>query len=119
MIFWQFLGAFFICGIICGIAQIIIDNTKLTPGHVTSLFVIIGAILEFFNLYKYLRKIGGIGASLPICSFGSLIMKGVKESIDANGFIGIFQGVFTNCGTIIALALFLAFIATIFFKPKS
>lgn len=113
------LLAFLSCGLFCLIAQIILDNTKLTPGHITSLFVVIGSLLEFFNIYKYLRKIFSMGASLPILSFGSLIMKGVKNGVDNYGFIGIFQGVFENCGTIIALSLFLAFLATLFFKPKS
>lgn len=111
--------AFLTCGVFCLIGQIIYDNSKLSLGHITSLLVVIGAILEFFDLYKYIRKFGQIGASLPISSFGSLIMKGVKESIDNYGFIGIFQGVFDKCGTLIAFAIFLAFISTIFFRPKS
>lgn len=114
-----FIFAFITCGIICVISQVILDNTKLTSGHVTSLFVVVGAVLEFFNIYEYIRKFGSMGASIPICSFGSVIMKGVKEGVDANGFIGIFQGVFANCGVLIALTVFLAFIASIFFKPKS
>ena len=117
--FLTFLFAFITCGIICGISQIILDNTKLTTGHVTSLFVVIGSILEFFNIYEYLRKFASMGASMPISSFGSVIMKGVKEGVDNNGFIGIFLGVFEKCGSLIALALFLAFVSTIFFKPKS
>ena len=117
--FWTFFLPFLTCGIICGISQIILDNTKLTPGHVTSLFVVSGAVLEFFNIYDYIRKFGSMGASIPISSFGSVIMKGVKEGVDQNGFIGIFQGVFDKCGVLIALALFLAFLSTVFFKPKS
>ena len=46
-------------------------------------------------------------------------MKGVKNGVDENGFLGIFTGVFENCGTLLALAIFLAFLSTIFFKPKS
>ena len=42
--------AFVVCGTICCIAQIIYDNTKLTPGHITSLFVVIGSFLDLFNL---------------------------------------------------------------------
>ena len=34
-----FLTSFLFCGFVCLIGQIILDNTKLTPGHVTSLFV--------------------------------------------------------------------------------
>ena len=115
----KLIFSFVVCGSICMISQIILNNTKLTPGHITSLFVVLGVILEFFNLYQYIREIANIGASLPICSFGSLIMKGVKESIDKNGVLGIFLGVFENCGTLISFSIFLAFTSTIFFKPKS
>ncbi len=117
--FLSFLYAFLTCGLICGLSQIILENTKLTPGHVTSLFVVIGSVLEFFNFYDRIRDFGGMGASLPICSFGSVIMKGVKEGVEKLGFIGIFQGVFEKCGILIAFALFLAFLSTLFFKPKS
>ena len=46
-----YFNAFLFCGIICLIGQIILDNTKLTPGHVTSLFVVIGAFLDTFSIY--------------------------------------------------------------------
>ena len=117
--FLDFLLTFLVCGIFCLIAQIILDNTKLTPGHVTSMFVVIGAVLEFLNIYEYLRKFAKMGASMPIASFGSVIMKGVKEGVDYYGFLGIFSGVFEKSGSLIALAIFLAFISTLFFKPKS
>ena len=113
------LLAFLVCGFFCFIAQIILDNTSLTMGHITSLFVVIGAILEFFNIYDLIRNISFVGASMPISSFGSIIMKGVKEAVENEGIIGIFSGVFNNCGTIISFALFLAFLSAIFFKPKS
>ena len=117
--FLSFVGAFFVCGIICLIAQIILNNTKLTTGHITSLFVVIGVILEFFGLYKFIRDIGHMGSSMPISSFGSVIMEGVKKQVEIDGILGIFKGVFESCGTLIAFAVFLAFISTLFFKPKS
>ena len=113
------LLAFLVCGFFCFIAQIILDNTSLTMGHITSLFVVIGALLEFLNIYDLIRNISIIGASMPISSFGSIIMKGVKEAVDNEGMKGIFSGVFNNCGSIISFALFLAFLSTVFFKPKS
>ena len=42
-----YVYAFLFCGLICLISQIILDNTKLTPGHVTSIFVVVGAFLVF------------------------------------------------------------------------
>ena len=115
----KILCAFITCGIFCVIAQVILDNSKLTSGHVTSIFVVLGALLEFFDIYKYIKEFGGMGASIPISSFGSVIMKGVKQGILEDGIIGIFSGVFLNCGTLISFALFLAFISTLFFKAKS
>ena len=46
-----FFYAFIFCGTVCMISQLILDNTKLTPGHVTSLFVVIGAFLDIFGIY--------------------------------------------------------------------
>ena len=46
-----FVYAFLFCGFVCMIGQLILDNTRLTPGHITSLFVIIGAALDIFNIY--------------------------------------------------------------------
>lgn len=115
----SFIQAFITCGLICLIAQLILDNTSLTTGHITSLFVVIGAILEFFDLYKYIRQWGKMGASMPICSFGSVIMEGVKQGVEQSGVIGIFSGVFTSCGSLLSFTLFLGFLATLLFKPKS
>ena len=117
-IFITFLLSFIVCGTFCMIGQIILENTTLTNGHITSLFVFIGVILEFFNVYDYIRKIGGMGASMPIISFGSIIMKGVKQAIDTNNLIGVFKGVFDNCGTILSFAIFLAS-STHLMKPPS
>ena len=47
-----YLYSFLFAGTICLIGQVILDNTKLTPGHITSLFVVIGASLDIFNIYE-------------------------------------------------------------------
>ena len=47
-----YVYAFLFCGLVCMIAQLILDNTKLTPGHVTSLFVVIGAFLDIAGIYE-------------------------------------------------------------------
>ena len=46
-----FIYAFLVGGIICAIGQIILDIFKLTPGHITALFVMLGVLLDFFNFY--------------------------------------------------------------------
>ena len=47
----EFIYSFLFAGIVCLIGQIILDNTKLLPGHITSLFVVIGAALDTFSIY--------------------------------------------------------------------
>ena len=46
-----YLYSFLFCGFVCAVAQIILDNTKLTAGHITSIFVVVGAFLDVFNIY--------------------------------------------------------------------
>ena len=47
-------NSFIFCGLVCLIGQIILDNTKLTPGHITAMFVVIGAFLDIFGIYDKL-----------------------------------------------------------------
>ena len=65
-----FLYSFLFCGIVCLIGQIILDNTSFTPGHVTSLFVVLGTFLDSFGLYDKFIKWFGAGTLVPITSFG-------------------------------------------------
>ena len=44
-------NSFMFCGAICMISQIVLDNTKLTPGHITSILVVLGAFLDPFSIY--------------------------------------------------------------------
>ena len=46
-----YLYSFLFCGFVSMMGQIILDNTKLTAGHITSLFVVIGAFLDSFSIY--------------------------------------------------------------------
>ena len=44
-------NSFIFCGFVCMISQIVLDNSKLTPGHITSILVVIGAFLDSFGVY--------------------------------------------------------------------
>ena len=46
-----YVYSFFFAGLVSMAGQIILDNTKLTAGHITSLFVVIGAALDTFSIY--------------------------------------------------------------------
>ena len=49
-----YINAFIVCGFICLVGQLLVDLFKLTPGHVTSWFVVLGAVLDSFNFYDNL-----------------------------------------------------------------
>lgn len=113
-----YLNAFLFCGIVCLIGQIILDNTKLTAGHVTTIFVVVGAFLDIFSIYdKFVLWAGG-GALIPITSFGHSLVHGAMESASNNGFIGLLLGMFDLTASGITAAIVFSFILSFIFKPK-
>lgn len=105
------IKSFIFCGTICLIAQIIKDNTKLTSGHITSIFVSIGAFLGFIGIYDKLIEFFGGGASVVIMSFGNTLYKGAIE-------LGILN-MLTNVSVGIVTSILMAFIITMIFRVKS
>ena len=114
-----YLYAFLISGLICLVAQIIYDSTRLTAGHITSLFVVIGGAFEFFSLYDKLIEFAGAGALLPITSFGHSLTHSVIEGVKEKGLLGIFSNALSLTSSGISFAIFLALLAAIFFKPRT
>ena len=114
-----YLYSFLFAGAVCLIGQIILDNTKLTPGHITSLFVVIGASLDIFNIYDKIVQFVGGGALVPITSFGHLLTHGAMIKANSMGFIGIAMGMFDFTASGITSAIFFAFIFSLFFKPQN
>ena len=113
------LYSFLFCGFVCMIAQIILDNTKLTPGHITSIFVVIGAALDSFSIYDLIIKHVGGGALLPITSFGHSLIHGALAATNSNGFIGLLMGMFDLTATGITTAIIFSFILALIFRPKN
>lgn len=113
-----FIWAFLVAGLFCAIAEIILDNTKLTPGHITSLFTVLGAVLAFFGIYEKLIELAGGGAATIISNFGYLLYKGAYEGYQAMGMLGIFTGMLTKGGAAIVGAIIFSAFFTLFFNPK-
>lgn len=113
-----YIYSFLYCGFVCMISQLILDNTKLTPGHVTSLFVIIGALLDISGIYDRIVLYCGAGAIIPITSFGHLLIHGAMNMANENGFIGLALGIFDLTSAGISIAVVSAFFLALLFKPK-
>ena len=112
------VNSFLFCGIICLISQIVLDNTKLTPGHITSFLVVLGAFLDSFSLYDLIIKYVGGGALIPITSFGHSLIHGALAKANSYGIMGILMGMFDLTATGITAAIIFSFLFTIIFKPK-
>ncbi|MCA1030596.1 stage V sporulation protein AE [Bacillus timonensis] len=110
--------AFLVGGGICVVGQLLFDVAKLTPAHVMSLFVCIGAILDGFDLYDDFIEFAGAGATVPITSFGHSLMHGAMEQSEEHGLIGIGMGIFELTSAGISSAILFAFIVALIFKPK-
>ncbi len=114
----DYIKAFFIGGIFCVIAQVLIDKTKLTPARILVSYVVIGVILGAINLYKPLAEFAGAGATVPLTGFGYNLAKGVKEAVDTDGFLGIFTGGLKAAAGGISAAVVAGLLASILFKAK-
>lgn len=114
----MYLYSFLFCGLICLIGQVILDNTKLTPGHITTMFVILGSFLDIFSIYDKIVSVVGGGALVPITSFGHLLTHGAMLKANSVGFIGLAMGMFDFTASGITSAIFFAFLFSLFFKPK-
>lgn len=113
-----YIYAFLFCGFVCMISQIILDNTKLTPGHITSLFVVLGAMLDVFGIYDKIVLYCGAGAIIPITSFGHLLIHGAMDLVDEMGVMGLALGIFDLTSAGISVAVVAAFFLALLFKPK-
>lgn len=117
-IFMDYVNAFWVGGLICALVQILLDKTKLMPGRIMVLLVCSGAFLSAIGIYQPLVDFAGAGASVPLLGFGHTLWKGMKKSIEEDGFLGLFSGGFTACAVGVSAALIFSYIASWIAKPK-
>lgn len=115
----QYIYTFIIGGILCVIAQILIDKTKLTPARILVLYVTSGVVLTALGLYEPIVNFAGAGATVPLTGFGYSLAKGVEESVARDGWLGIFSGGLTACSAGIAAAMLFGLIMALVKKPSS
>ena len=114
-----YLYSFIFAGVVCLIGQLLMDLTKLKPGDVTTLFVVIGAFLDIFGIYDFFVTKFGAGAMVVITSFGHLLIHGALLSAKENGILGLFTGMFSLTASGITATIIFSFIIALIFKPKN
>ena len=114
----EYIWAFFVGGLLCIIAQILIDKTNLTPARILVTYVVAGVILGAVGLYKPLLDLAGAGAATPLTGFGYLVSKGVREAVEERGLLGALTGGLTAAAGGTAAALCFGYLAALIFKGK-
>ena len=114
----EYVKAFLVGGALCALVQILMDKTKLMPGRIMVLLVVVGTILGAIGVYPPFLEWAGAGASVPLTGFGNLLFKGVREGVDKDGFLGIFTGGLTAGAGGLTAALLFGYAASLIFKPK-
>ncbi len=114
----DYLNAFWVGGLICALVQILLEKTKLMPGRIMVFLVCTGAVLGALGLYRPFQEFAGAGASVPVLGFGNVLMEGVKEAVDEQGFLGLFAGGFKAGAVGTSAALIFGYLASLVFNPK-
>ena len=114
----NFIWAFVMGGLLCVIAQILIDKTKLTPARILVSYVVIGVFLGATGLYEKLVEFSGAGATVPLTGFGNTLAKGVREAVDEKGLLGVFTGGLRSTAGGITAAVVSALIMSLLFRAK-
>lgn len=117
-IFLNYLKVFAVGGLVCAIAQILINRTKMSSARILVLFLLLGIFLEGIGVFEYIQEFAGAGISVPITGFGSVLIKGAKEGAK----IGLLEAVtygFKNMAGGLTAAIFFGFFFALIFKSHS
>lgn len=114
----DYFNAFWVGGVICALVQILMEKTKMMPGRIMVLLVCLGALISVSGWYQPFVDFAGAGASVPLLGFGNVLMKGVKEAVDQEGFMGLFTGGFKAGAVGTSAALIFGYLASLIFNPK-
>lgn len=115
----DYVRAFIVGGIICVIAQILMDKTKLTPARILISFVTAGVLLGALNVYDVVIKVGAAGATVPLPGFGYSLAKSTIKEVQEKGLIGVFTGGIKGTAGGITAAIIFGYIMALLFNPKT
>lgn len=115
----MYLRSFIVGGLICVIAQILMDRTKLMVGRIMVIFVVSGVILTGLGLYQPLVDYAGGGATVPIVGFGYSLAKGVMQEVDQAGLMGAISGGLKATAGGISAAIAFSYLAALVSSPKA
>ena len=117
-IFLAFLKAFAVGGLICAIAQLVINFTDLTAGKILVIFMLAGIALTALGIYQPLVEWAGAGATVPISGFGYLLANGAMKGAQ-EGLFEALTGALAAASAGVRAAVVFSFLASLVFKSHT
>ena len=114
----EFIRAFITGGILCVIAQLLIDYTKLTPARILVSYVVAGVGLTALGIYEKIVEFGGAGATVPLTGFGYVLANGVKDAVSSQGILGVITGGLTAAAAGITAVIVFGYLFALIFKSS-
>jgi len=115
----EFVKAFVVGGLLCVIAQLLVDYTPLTFARILVMYVTAGVFLSAVGLYGPLVEFAGAGATVPLTGFGHTLAQGAFQAVDEKGWLGAFSGGITASAAGITAAIVFGYLAAVAFRPKT
>ena len=117
-IFLAFLKAFAVGGLICAIAQLVINFTDLTAGKILVIFMLAGIALTALGIYQPLVEWAGAGATVPMSGFGYLLANGAMKGAQ-EGLFEALTGALAAASAGVSAAVVFSFLASLVFKSHT
>ena len=117
-ILFAFLKAFAVGGLICAIAQVVINFTDLTAGKILVIFMLAGIVLTAFGLYQPIVEWVGAGATVPISGFGYLLASGAMKGAQ-EGLFQALTGALAAASAGVSAAVVFSFLASLIFRSHT
>lgn len=117
-ILYMFLKAFVVGGLICAVAQVVINFTDLTAGKILVTFMLAGVFLTALGLYQPLVEWAGAGATVPISGFGYLLANGAMKGAQT-GLFGALTGALAAASAGVSAAVVFSLIMSFVFKSHT
>ena len=114
----MFLKAFVVGGLICTIAQVVINFTELTAGKILVAFMLAGIALTALGVYQPLVEFAGAGATVPISGFGYLLANGAMRGAQ-EGLFKALTGSLAAASAGVSAAVVFSFIMALIFKSHT
>ena len=113
-----YVYSFLVGGLLCVVAQVLIDKTKITPAYILVGYVCTGELMSAVGLYEPFKEFAAAGATVPLTGFGNLLATGVREAVAEKGLFGALTGGLTATAAGITATVCFAFLFSMLFKSK-